>query len=161
MLDVFELLDPVSLLQLKWTSTRLCQAINSNARLKACNSSHCARWKIRCYLEKDMMFGEAPGGVRLPKFILYAFCKKGHPQKAFGKPQTNSGYGIEYLRAIPPDNPLTRCCWLHIPKRINYSPTFRDNQTELWARARYRVTDGSLPEILCVCIAETEYTNIW
>ena len=135
MLDIFELLDSVSLLSLKCTSAQLYQAINSNGRFKACNPSHCARGKIRCSLEKDTMFSQAPGVVHLPKLIQCTICKKRHPQKAFGNPHADVKYGIECLRAVLPENPLTRYCWLHVPKRFNYSPRFRDNQQKLWARA--------------------------
>ena len=137
MIQVLETLGIVSIACPKYTNSWFRRAVE----LEPWEKSRCARWKINCYLESD---GICFRGSE--QRLMCAFCKTTHPPKAFGMLSTDVGYGIECLQLLLGASLITRYCWLHVPKRINYSPTFRDPEQEKWAR--------SLPEDRWIVIVD-------
>lgn len=126
---IFGMLDVVSLICLRMTSQRLRHL----AIVKRLQLHRCIMWRVKCLLEKD----SRAKGVPLPQRLVCAFCKRTHHQRMFGLPGSDVGYGIACLNMTKSD-PEIRHCWLHMPKRFCYSPTFRDSQQENWARSLER-----------------------
>ena len=127
MIQIMGMLDVVSLVCLKLTSRRLHRVVHVQKR----ELSACAMWMITCRLEKDLLATKAP----LPKRLACAFCKRSHLKKSFKLPHTVVGDGMICTRMTDCPIPKIRYCWRHFPKRICYSPSFRDREEEEWARS--------------------------
>ena len=124
LIEITTRLDVVSLACLKYTSSGFRDAIT----IKDSELSRCARWKVSCYLEFDLIYYRKS----IPERLNCAFCKRKHKMMRFIVPFSSKGYGTQCLRRVMRDDPLARYCCLHVPKRINLSPTHLDPQ-QRWA----------------------------
>lgn len=122
------LLDPVSLICLELTNSRFRRLLNKRRK----KLSQCEEWRLHCLLEVDLI----EKGAFLPKRLTCAFCKSSHRHDIFGEGSWfDAGYGFEELDMIKNNAPFSRYCWNQLPKRIDYTPTFRNAQHEQWARS--------------------------
>lgn len=109
-----------------------CKSFFSTVSIKKSELGDCARWLITTRLENDLI----KKGEALPDELACAFCKKKHPQEMFRMLGSN---GVETLGMAKSNFPsYRRYCWLHFPKRVCYSPDFRDSQQASWAQSLVR-----------------------
>lgn len=99
------------------SDNRLRQAVG----IRPWELSRCERWKVPNYLESSLQFGH----TWIPKRLGCAFRRVSHPQAMFGLRNIDVVHDIECLKLLN-RHPFQRYCWLHVPKRIEYAPTFRD-----------------------------------
>ena len=121
--NIISRLDDVSKLCLMYTNSRT----RAKVPIPNTKSPRCLMWRITCISEMDDMLARKPTG---PRFAC-AFCKKKHHFSHFGYPT----FGIRCVQDSMINDPITRSCSLHVLKRINYSPEFRDEQQGKWARS--------------------------
>ena len=106
-LCISELLDQGSLLALKNTNRRFQDAISiSGVRI-----SRCARWKMLCYLERDLMDRDEP----LPNRLACFYCKDAHAKEEFTRFDNDVGHGVRRLHVIQTSQPEARFCWRWVP----------------------------------------------
>lgn len=130
-LHIAEFLDVVPRACLKYTDSHFRKLIN----IPETPVLQCVRYRVLCYLEKDLLAQGAP----LPNRLACAFCRCAHPRSDFGIHGENVGYGIEYLFMIEKSVPDARYCWRHIPKRLNYTSTDGDqspSSEEKWVETK-------------------------
>lgn len=127
---IFGMLDGASLVCLGMMSRRLRQMVSVGSR----DWDGCVRWRVNSLLERD---SRAKGTPLPQQRLTCAFCKCKHDRKMFGDRENYALYGIHCL-GMNNSRAEIRHCWLHMPKRFCYSPTFRDAQQEQWARSLVR-----------------------